>query len=121
MVVNGQAQPKLLNIDTLNPQVKKVEYAVCGPIVIKAAEIERELLKGVKKPFPNVIKANIGDCHAMGQKPITYIRQVVAACTLPDLIDQNIFPADVMKGQELFWERFVAAQVAIVIQLGSVM
>ena len=95
MVVNGQAQPKLLNVDTLNPRVKKVEYAVRGPIVIKAAEIERELLKGVKKPFSNVIKANIGDCHAMGQKPITYIRQVVAACTLPDLIDQNIFPADV--------------------------
>jgi alanine transaminase len=30
----------------------------------------------VKKPFANVIKANIGDAHAMGNKPITFIRQV---------------------------------------------
>lgn len=32
--------------------------------------------KGVKKPFTEVIKANIGDAHAMGQKPITFLRQV---------------------------------------------
>jgi len=32
--------------------------------------------QGVEKPFKEVLKANIGDCHAMGQKPITFIRQV---------------------------------------------
>ena len=36
----------------------------------------QELAAGVKKPFANVIKANIGDAHAMGNKPITFIRQV---------------------------------------------
>ena len=30
----------------------------------------------MKKPFSSVIKANIGDAHAMGNKPITFIRQV---------------------------------------------
>lgn len=34
------------------------------------------LFQGVKKPFTEVIKANIGDAHAMGQKPITFFRQV---------------------------------------------
>eukprot|EP00112_Aurelia_sp_Birch-Aquarium-sp1_P019864 Seg50.11 transcript_id=Seg50.11/GoldUCD/mRNA.D3Y31 product="Kynurenine 3-monooxygenase" protein_id=Seg50.11/GoldUCD/D3Y31 len=34
---------KLLTIDTLNPLVKEVEYAVRGPIVQLAAEIEKEL------------------------------------------------------------------------------
>ncbi len=34
------------------------------------------LLQGVKKPFEEVIKANIGDAHAMGQRPITFFRQV---------------------------------------------
>lgn len=34
------------------------------------------ILQGVNKPFNEVIKANIGDCHAMGQVPITFIRQV---------------------------------------------
>ena len=36
----------------------------------------QELAAGVKKPFANVIKANIGDAHAMGNKPITFIHQV---------------------------------------------
>ena len=30
----------------------------------------------MEKPFSSVIKANIGDAHAMGNKPITFIRQV---------------------------------------------
>ena len=33
-------------------------------------------LQGAEKPFNKVIKANIGDAHAMGQKPITFLRQV---------------------------------------------
>lgn len=33
-------------------------------------------LQGMKKPFAEVIKANIGDAHAMGQQPITFFRQV---------------------------------------------
>ena len=32
--------------------------------------------QGEKKPFTSVIRANIGDAHAMGQKYITFIRQV---------------------------------------------
>ena len=36
------------------------------------------ILQGVEKPFSSVIKANIGDAHAMGNKPITFIRQVMA-------------------------------------------
>lgn len=30
----------------------------------------------MKKPFTEVIRANIGDAQAMGQKPITFLRQV---------------------------------------------
>lgn len=33
-------------------------------------------MQGVKQPFGEVIKANIGDAHAMGQQPITFVRQV---------------------------------------------
>lgn len=97
---NGCSSTSLLNIDNMNPNVKQVEYAVRGPIVIKASELQQELAQGVKKPFDTIIKANIGDCQAMGQKPITYIRQVVAACTYPPLIKQNVFPADVNKRAE---------------------
>ncbi|KAM9493366.1 alanine aminotransferase 2 [Clarias gariepinus] len=85
---------RTLNMENLNPQVKAVEYAVRGPIVIKAAEIERGMLQGGKKPFSEVIKANIGDAHAMGQQPISFLRQVVALCTFPELMDSPSFPED---------------------------
>lgn len=32
--------------------------------------------QGKSKPFSDVIRANIGDCHATGQKPLTFLRQV---------------------------------------------
>ncbi|KAI4899874.1 hypothetical protein NFI96_012075 [Prochilodus magdalenae] len=93
-VRSGKVREKTLTMDTLNPQVKAVEYAVRGPIVIKAGEIERSLQEGGKKPFTEVIKANIGDAHAMGQQPITFLRQVVALCTFPELLDSPSFPED---------------------------
>jgi hypothetical protein len=65
----------MLSSETMNPKIKKVEYAVRGPIVVRAAEIERELKSGVPKPFDAVTRANIGDCHAVGNQPITFIRQ----------------------------------------------
>ncbi|XP_010783831.1 alanine aminotransferase 1-like [Notothenia coriiceps] len=67
---------KVLTLENMNPNVRKVEYAVRGAIVQRAVQIEKELKEGVKKPFTEVIKANIGDAHAMGQKPITFFRQV---------------------------------------------
>ncbi|CAI5673412.1 unnamed protein product [Oreochromis niloticus] len=52
---------------------------------------------GVKKPFTEVIKANIGDAHAMGQKPITFFRQVLALCSYPALLEDSKFPEDAKK------------------------
>jgi alanine transaminase len=91
----AKAGAKVLNMETLNPNIVKMEYAVRGPIVQRAGAIEKELKEGAKKPFNEVIRANIGDCHAMGQPPITFIRQVVACCTYPPLMDSNDFPEDV--------------------------
>ncbi|XP_060762386.1 alanine aminotransferase 2-like isoform X2 [Neoarius graeffei] len=85
---------KVLTLDTMNANVKKVEYAVRGPIVQRAMQLEKELREGVKKPFTEVIKANIGDAHAMGQQPITFFRQVLALCSYTDLLDNSKFPDD---------------------------
>uniref|UniRef100_A0A7N6B607 alanine transaminase n=1 Tax=Anabas testudineus TaxID=64144 RepID=A0A7N6B607_ANATE len=85
---------KVLTIDTMNPTVKNVEYAVRGPIVARAVELEKELSEGMKKPFAEVIKANIGDAHAMGQQPITFFRQVLALCSYPELLNDSTFPED---------------------------
>ncbi|XP_048886834.1 alanine aminotransferase 2 [Brienomyrus brachyistius] len=91
---NGEVRERTLTMETLNPNVKAVEYAVRGPIVIKAVELERGLQDGMKQPFAEVIKANIGDAHAMGQQPITFLRQVVALCTCPELLESPSFPED---------------------------
>ncbi|ETN85719.1 aminotransferase, class I/II [Necator americanus] len=78
-----------------------MQYAVRGPIVIRAVELEKELAQGANKPFKSVIKANIGDAHAMGQKPITYIRQVISCAANPSLIESGNFPADVVERAKL--------------------
>ena len=49
-----------------------------------------------------MIKANIGDAHAMGNKPITFIRQVLAIVTHPPLLEPVDFPEDVKsRAQEI--------------------
>ncbi|KHN77825.1 Alanine aminotransferase 1 [Toxocara canis] len=88
---------KLLNMDNLNPHVKTMEYAVRGPLVIRAVAIEKELEKGASKPFKSVIKANIGDAHAMGQKPISFIREVLACVSNPTLLDSGNYKKDVVE------------------------
>lgn len=85
---------RFLTMETLSPAVKNVQYAVRGKIVIRAGELEKELKQGQAKPFERVIRANIGDCHATGQKPITFLRQVMALCAYPDLMKSDQFPQD---------------------------
>ncbi|KAG7262939.1 hypothetical protein CRUP_008719 [Coryphaenoides rupestris] len=98
-VVNGSGSgsQKVLTLDSMNQNVRRVEYAVRGPMVLRAMQIEAELKKGVKKPFTEVIKANVGDAHAMGQKPITFIRQVPGPLRHPPLLDDDKFPEDAKK------------------------
>merc|ERR1719361_2978978 len=71
-----------VTMDNLNPCIKTMEYAVRGPLVIRATEIEKELQSGVKKPFESVIKANIGDsCYG---KPACHFFEASAGyCFLP--------------------------------------
>ncbi|CAG5114907.1 unnamed protein product, partial [Candidula unifasciata] len=94
MVDTTSRRGKVLTIDTMNPHVKNIEYAVRGPIVTRAGEIEKELNQGAKRNFADVIRANIGDCHATGQEPLTFLRQVIALCVYPKLLKDPNFPDD---------------------------
>jgi alanine transaminase len=42
-MANSSEYNKTLTMKTINPRVIEVEYAVRGPIVIRAAEIEKEI------------------------------------------------------------------------------
>lgn len=97
---NGVASSKLTG-ETISPHVMKAEYAVRGDIVVRAGEIGKELKKGKKFPFTDLVMCNIGNPQALGQKPITFYRQVLAICDYPQLLDapesQKLFPPDVLK------------------------
>ncbi|KAH9280476.1 Alanine aminotransferase 2 [Echinococcus granulosus] len=78
----------------INPNMRKLEYAIRGPIVQRAIEIEKGLLNGEKKPFDSIIRCNIGDCHFAGQTPISFIRQVIAVACDTHLMDSSVIPDD---------------------------
>lgn len=70
-----------LNIQHVNPQFLKVEYAVRGELAIKAEDYKERLKtpegkKGLK--FDRVVNSNIGNPQQRGldQKPLTFGRQV---------------------------------------------
>ncbi|CAI0463533.1 unnamed protein product [Linum tenue] len=82
--------PKGLDYEHLNENVKKVQYAVRGELYLRASELQKEGKK--------IIFTNVGNPHALGQKPLTFPRQVVALCQAPFLLDDPnvglMFPAD---------------------------
>lgn len=70
-----------LTVDSLNPAVRNVQYAVRGELAIKAEEYRVTLKeKGQNSglPFDRVISSNIGNPQQKGldQPPITFNRQV---------------------------------------------
>uniref|UniRef100_A0A0D3CZL9 Alanine aminotransferase 1 n=1 Tax=Brassica oleracea var. oleracea TaxID=109376 RepID=A0A0D3CZL9_BRAOL len=82
---------KALDYESLNENVKNCQYAVRGELYLRASELQKE---GKKQ----IIFTNVGNPHALGQKPLTFPRQVVALCQAPFLLDNPnvgmIFPAD---------------------------
>lgn len=66
-----------LSVSTLNVNVINSEYAVRGEIVGIAQRIAKDLEEGKGSyPFDKVVWCNIGNPQILGQKPITYFRQV---------------------------------------------
>ena len=78
-----------IRLEDLGKAVVETEYAVRGPIVARAQELERD--------GREIIYCNIGNPQALEQPPLTYLRQILALCQYPALIEQaaGLFPADV--------------------------
>jgi len=85
----------------INQSVVAAQYAVRGEVVTKAAELEKKLKGGESLPFDKVVLCNIGNPQALGQKPITFFRQVLSICDYPELLQNEhvskIYPPDVIK------------------------
>ncbi len=82
-----------MHINDLNPNLLKAHYAVRGKIVARAQKLEKEGKK--------IIYCNIGNPQALKQKPLTFVRQLLALAEYPKLIeDEEInkkFPQDVIR------------------------
>ncbi|MCC6512448.1 MAG: aminotransferase class I/II, partial [Geothrix sp.] len=61
-----------IRLSDLGKAVLDTEYAVRGPIVARAAELEKQ--------GREIIYCNIGNPQSLGQKPLTWNRQILALC-----------------------------------------
>jgi len=91
---------KRLNLDTMNPELRKMEYAVRGKVVIAADALAEDLSQ---QPFDHIVYTNIGNPQSVGQDPLTWPRQVMALVDLPDEVGvdhpqaKRLFPADAIR------------------------
>lgn len=100
-VINSE---KTLTVDTMFQNLRKMEYAVRGAVVIEADRIAEELKSGSSEgkeyPFDHIVYTNIGNPQSVGQKPLTWPRQVLALVDLSeeDGVDHpdaaKLFPSD---------------------------
>ena len=83
----------MLSPTQLNGNLLRAEYAVRGPIVERAQELEAA---GTK-----IIYCNIGNPQALGQRPLTYLRQLLCLVEYPELMDRDEvhahFPKDIVE------------------------
>eukprot|EP00873_Tetraselmis_striata_P002457 jgi/Tetstr1/422721/TSEL_013518.t1 len=92
-----------VSVDNINPNLVKAEYAVRGAIVARAGQLAQQLAAGEPLPFDKLVHCNIGNPQQLGQKPISFFRQVLALCDYPELRDQvpaGTFPQDVLDRAE---------------------
>lgn len=100
---------KRLTEESMCQQVRKMEYAVRGKIVIAADAIAEELRQAKKNgspvpyEFDEIVFTNIGNPQSVGQKPLTWPRQVMALVDLPDEVGVDypetprLFPSDAIE------------------------
>ena len=98
MSANVPKNPTLTpNDGKMNANVLSAEYAVRGAIVQEAtAMMQRKKTGEWDLPFPEVVFCNIGNPQALKQQPMTFLRQVLALCAYPDLMESaaGAFAAD---------------------------
>uniref|UniRef100_A0A8C5QBR0 Alanine aminotransferase 1 n=1 Tax=Leptobrachium leishanense TaxID=445787 RepID=A0A8C5QBR0_9ANUR len=75
--------------------VHSVVFQMCSVFFRWHSAVYQMILAGLsQRAFGQVTNCHLGDLHAMGQKPCTFLRQVIALCTYPALLDSDQFPED---------------------------
>jgi len=76
-----------LSPESINPLVLQASYAVRGPVLDAAMQLEKRLKAGEKLPFDRLVECNIGNPHALRQPPLSFVRQVLSLVLNPSLIE----------------------------------
>lgn len=109
---SGRPKKKCLTLDSMNPQVRALQYAIRGPIYTRSVEISCELEENARHRynFRSLIRATAGDAPAMGQPTLTFIRQVFACIAMPEL--RQHMPEDVNERATMLLGEFAGGTVA---------
>jgi len=90
-----------LTVDNINQRVREAQYAVRGELVTIADQMQKDINSGKRTDFEKIVFCNIGNPHAVGQKPISFIRQVLSLVEYPDLLNNPnihlLYPEDVIE------------------------
>lgn len=80
-----------LTYENINPHIKAAQYAVRGELSCKSEVYRAQIAEGNPNnlPFASVVSANVGNPQQVGQKPITYFRQVLSLLENPSLLDHE--------------------------------
>ncbi|KAM3257578.1 hypothetical protein ACQJBY_049719 [Aegilops geniculata] len=79
-----------ITAETINPKVKIFDYEPCGEIARHAERLEQEMEKSPgSRPFPEITYCNLGNPQALGQRPITFFREVLSLCDNPALLRRD--------------------------------
>lgn len=88
---------------TINNLVKSASYAVRGRLVLRGAQLSEKLKAEPQSvPFKKLISCNIGNPHALQQKPVTFLRDVLSLVINPSLKERCEFPKDVIERAERY-------------------
>jgi alanine transaminase len=79
-----------VSVENINPKVLRCEYAVRGEVAIHAQHLQQQLqTQPGSLPFDEIVYCNIGNPQSLGQKPITFFREVLALCNHPNLLERE--------------------------------
>ncbi|POS85377.1 hypothetical protein EPUL_001554 [Erysiphe pulchra] len=81
---------KCLAFNNINPHLRDVQLNFREQLDILSEEYEANSLNNdTFLPFNRVVSANIGNPQKLGQKPITFFRQVLSILQYPDLLENE--------------------------------
>ncbi|XP_051187686.1 alanine aminotransferase 2 isoform X2 [Lolium perenne] len=79
-----------ITAETINPRIKTFNYEPRGEIATLAERLQEELKKNPgSRPFQEIIYCNLGNPQALGQRPITFFREVLSLCDNPTLLHRD--------------------------------